>query len=344
MSPYAETRRVLRLRRGAALVLALLAFFLWRLGDIRRGELARCRSMAVLHTSAALTAEDYDRMLEAEGRADTPVGFALWTQLDRQYLETTLTGRTAAAAVLPVSGEIRLVLPTAPALSAEDFTGCLIDAQTALELYGSKDAVGASLLWGEEEYVVRGVIASPAHTVVLRPKAGVGAALDCISVSDSGEAEAFARRHGVNAGLTVENSVYAYIAGFFAALPLWAVAVLLLGALLRAARQNRGYPVRRAVVLLLLAALATGLFIWLLASLPPAWTPSRWSDLDFWSRTLKSAKSGALELAAAKKYRPDLALLGVLAHSAALCTGALLLVPPAAALLRPPKNSLFSFS
>ncbi len=65
-------------------------------------------------------------------------------------------------------------------LLENDETGCVIDKDTALELFGSENCAGSQLTVGEQIYEVRGVVSWNQHTILIRPvkKSGLYSGFD----------------------------------------------------------------------------------------------------------------------------------------------------------------------
>ena len=77
--------------------------------------------------------------------------------------------RQTNARVTGVVGVAALYDRQAALLEENDETGCVIDKDTALELFSSENCAGSQLTVGEEIYEVRGVVSWNQHVVLIRP-------------------------------------------------------------------------------------------------------------------------------------------------------------------------------
>lgn len=309
--------RAVVIRRAAWTAAVLLALALWGFSWASVQGLAAVRGTATLHLKAPVAAQAYSEMRRTEERTPAPRAFALWRQTDSETVEGLGLSRKTEANILALRGDSRLVLPAAPLLSEEDFSGCLLDAQTAYELFGNENAAGESVVYDGKAYVVRGVFQSPKATVVVQHNGG---GFSKIALETGGEASAaaeFAMRQRVQPAFTVSGGLYESWALAFARLPAWVFGGALLFFLLRAARRQREYPVRAA--LLAFAAVAvTAAYFWaagLQISVPQSLVPTRWSDFEFWLRTWNQLGAQAFELFRMKKDQPEVYCLAIAAKS-----------------------------
>ena len=77
--------------------------------------------------------------------------------------------RQTNARVTGIVGMAALYDRQAALLEENDETGCVIDKDTALELFGSENCAGSQLTVGEQIYEVRGVVSWNQHTMLIRP-------------------------------------------------------------------------------------------------------------------------------------------------------------------------------
>lgn len=296
-----------RLRTVIAFLLAVAAVFCWRVGDGWLASLERVGNGTTLRCGKPLSAFDYGAMERVEQRTGEPAPFVLWTELTRQEIVSAGMERTAQASVVLAHGDVRLLFPAA--LAVGDTGGALVDRATARTLFGSGEVKGARIRCLGKDREIRGVLDVPQPTVVLQVDAKDKTPLENITIPDAREKEPFALRHGLEIRLTVENSVWRRLAGFFGALPILLCAVWAGASLTAAAYRSREYPARSMVSWMGLMILSTACALWLLSSLPLQWVPPRWSNFGFWKEVLHIAKNAFWELLAAQKYRPDLLLL-----------------------------------
>ncbi|WP_368233678.1 ABC transporter permease [Anaerotruncus rubiinfantis] len=295
-------------RRGVTLALLLVSLFCGLLGADGYRQAALLGGGATFCCeSAPLLAEDFPAFQKLEQRAENPAVLAAWSQLNGQRVQSPLTGRESKAAVLFFRGDSRQALPVAQALSNADQTGCLIDRETARQLFGSENAVGNEIAYAQKNYMVRGVFGAPVGTMILR--APDSTVLTSLTIADGAQRQAFLTRHGLSPDLWISHKVYAYAAKFLCLTPVVLLAAWTLQGLLRTVRRQRDYPARWALLFFLSAAAVTLLMLGIFQVLPVEWIPSRWSDFSFWSETVSVIRVQAVEFLAAQKTRQDLILL-----------------------------------
>lgn len=319
-----------RLTALPPVLLVLAAVLLWRLGLGCAQPLRSHGDMVSFRLAGTLAAGDYERMAKLEEGADTPLPFALWTQLENKRVTAAFGGRSATVAVLWVRGDSRLALPVAATVAPGDEEGCLLDSATALKLFGGTDIAGSAVEYDGRTYTVRGVADIPAPTLVLQlPETGE-LPLENITARGETAAEDLPLRHGLEPELTIRYQTFTRLAAALSALPVATAALLFLVFLWRAKRRNRDYPVRHAALFLALCAAATLLALAALSVIPSEYVPTRWSDFAFWPEMLDSWQADAIALFAAAKLRPELCLLADVGGSClGLASSALLLAAAA---------------
>lgn len=298
-----------RFQGVSAFLLAVLAFFLWRVGCGWLARMEAAPEMTTLRCVKSLTAADYAGIERREQRAPSPAPFAVWTQLD--WREASFAGRRAEASVVLLRGDSHLLFP----LALEDTGGTLIDRGTARALFADENAVGAEFDCMGRRVTIRGLLDVPMPTIVLQALSGDQTPLENVTVPTVVCGE-FVLRHGLETGLEVNSGAWTALAGFFCAIPAVLACGWALWLLLRAAIRQRRYPARFFVCALCLMALSTACALWLLTVLPAQWIPPKWSDFAFWGDVCRAWKVQALELFSVQKYRSEMILLAEAARAA----------------------------
>lgn len=181
--------------------------------------------------------------------------------------------------------------------SQEDEKGCVIDKETAMELFGSTEAEGSSLRVENSTYTVRKVIdgeqrivivpAQKKETVFTRLFVGAG------KENRQGVTEQFLMRHGLT-GCIVNDSAPRILALFMLVLLPVVLAVQLFLMTRRerkACRGNMGALIGWLAAELFLIGILF-FFLWKNVQLPKDWIPGKWSDFEFWSRRLHEMREG----------------------------------------------------
>ena len=264
-------------------LLALALFLLTITGMKNADVLARQSTSISLRWRQAL-----DATTASAAREKQP-GLTLWGQTE----EPLTTGwRQVQATLITYQGDPALVWDPAclsGALPAPlDASGCAVSAALAWALFGSEDAVGLTLTWGDAVYTVRGIFDSEDCLALLPDETAAFTAAELPADGETWQGpaawvEAQLRTSGLpDPDWTLYPAGPALLALLLAWLPLAFAAGVLAAALLRAAAHRPLWALDAVGFALLLAA-ALALPVTLAAW--PAWlTPSRWSDFAWWGR------------------------------------------------------------
>lgn len=297
-----------KVRYGAGILLALLVLFcLGRALSLKEG-LKQAEGAVLDLGDAGIGMLAAAEMLEKNQLLEEPMEFTLWEQQEDQTVESPEFSRSALVRGIALWGDSRLVLGGNGFLDASDPDGCLIDGDTALSLFGSRNIVGQTVRYGGRELSVRGILDGVSDTIVLEAvqeeKADTGQenfAFHHVTLSYGGErgkevlAE-FRNQFGVS-GTVLPLSGYPGIAkgihGMFFLVVLCSVCF----PLLRLAR-TKAFREERYLCL----AAAFGMifaFFWIVRPdflWPEDWIPGRWSDFSFWEALWKEQTGVVQEL------------------------------------------------
>lgn len=310
---------------SAALRLGVLflAVLLWALSCSFNSVLSVVKGTAVIHCNASLNFSDVNKMRTTEAGANNNINFTAWQQTDHQTIHHSEYVRVATADVVTVFGDTKLVFPVVQSLSAGDTAGCLLDKETAYNIFGTYKAAGYRLQYQNKTYIVRNVFASSEATLVIQADALSDVVFSKISLDVSQSAypkraaEEFASRYNLTDFIVEDNGMYSGAAAFFAALPAWILAAALLLIMLREAYRYREMPVRFMFYLLVGAVILTVYFLvsGLRFSFPQSMVPTRWSDFEFWQRLFMQNKQHTLQMLYMKKEKPAILLIELAAKA-----------------------------
>lgn len=147
--------------------LALAGTALWQ-GMVSRSKARELMQHVTLQLKSPLSEDSAQQMRALEQDQEQPVAFCAWKEEKEQGVEAAETGIRAWTNLLWMSGDSELLLPYGKNLRQEDLQGCLLDTDTAWDLFGSQNAEGMTLLAGGKQRVVRGVFSSPKRLVILQ--------------------------------------------------------------------------------------------------------------------------------------------------------------------------------
>ena len=310
---------------SAALRLGVLflAVLLWALSCSFNSVLSVVKGTAVIHCNASLNFSDVNKMRNTEAHANNNINFTAWQQTDHQTIRHSEYVRVATADVVTVFGDTKLVFPVGQSLSAGDTAGCLLDKETAYNIFGTYKAAGYRLQYQNKTYIVRNVFASSEATLVIQADALSDVVFSKISLDVSQSAypkraaEEFASRYNLTDFIVEDNGMYSGAATFFAALPAWILAAALLLIMLREAYRYREMPVRFMFYLLVGAVILIVYFLvsGLRFSFPQSMVPTRWSDFEFWQRLFMQNKQHTLQMLYMKKEKPAILLIQLAAKA-----------------------------
>ena len=205
---------------------------------------------------------------------------------------TTLTepdyGRSAQVMAAGILGDGSLYDKRIRGFWEKDKEGCIIDGDTAWKLFGTREAEGRQLVYGEKTYQVRQVLPWKQRMILIRPEKEetmyTRVFLKNERLQDSKTAEQFLMAYGLN-GMVVDSGFLMSTARMF----LLIFPGIVLGILFLKANQERRlcrgekgalWMWTGASVLIVAAA---AVLLWKKLEIPQEWIPSRWSDFQFWS-------------------------------------------------------------
>lgn len=222
--------------------------------------------------------------------------FTLWNAEENISLYGTLKYDGANAALYTVDGDMTRAVPcerlTGSALMPNDTDGCVIDAATAYELYGSENCVGQTVKLADgRTFIIRGVVESNLPLAVI------------ISEKEN----AFFSNAEVSGGeddvMSVKNAAYGQtpfvcsadeqteLLRFFMQLPLLGIALAAMILTVKMCRKNSFAP-RKTIALSCSAAVLAAVslaFLGFKIMLPQCLIPDMWSDFEFFTEKAASA-------------------------------------------------------
>lgn len=212
--------------------------------------------------------------------------------------------RQTNARVTGIVGMAALYDRQAALLEENDETGCVIDKDTALELFGSENCAGSQLTVGEQIYEVRGVVSWNQHTMLIRPSRKNQVCTQVLIRGKKGQnlegaASDFLVGNGLS-GILVDDSWLEVILPWFPV----AFLVMLIITVSRwlyemeheiwknGIQRNREKKIdfRKCscfVIRILLWGIGLFFCVRLLSHIPQSWLPDKWSDFSFWPAKIR---------------------------------------------------------
>ncbi len=150
--------------------LALAVAAIWK-GKIMSNRAGQYAEHVTLLLQEPVDENTMEMMRELERTQGEEVSFTAWKEEKDERVQAEETGKSTWASLLCISGPSELLLPYGKNLPREDLEGCLMDADTAVELFGSPRAEGMTILAEGKKRVIRGVFSSPKRLIIVQ---GVG--------------------------------------------------------------------------------------------------------------------------------------------------------------------------
>ena len=168
-------------------------------------------------------------------------------------------------------------------LEENDETGCVIDKDTALELFGSENCAGSQLTVGEQIYEVRGVVSWNQHTMLIRPSQKNQVCTQVLIRGKKGQelegaASDFLMGNGLS-GILVDDSWLDVILPWF---PVAFLVMLIITVSRWLYEMEHGIWENGFVIRILLWGIGLFFCARLLSNIPQSWLPDKWSEFSFW--------------------------------------------------------------
>lgn len=275
---------------AAAALLYLGSLWTWK-------ETEAYDNLVPLVLSRPISAEDGQRIRDAEGEEEAPVGFCFWGETGEQMVSCRETGGSARVNRIVLSGNPELL--GAGSLAWRD--GCLVDTASAQALFGTDRCENQNLIAGEQVLTVVGIRDDARPAMVSRAEGTQEVLNRCVLAVPYSQGrvlgEQFLMRWGLEGTVLDFSPFRALCRNLLLLFP----GVLLgsLGLSLEKERKNltlEGIRSRKQLPLLGKSLLGIVILLgslWLLGrqvTIPRDMIPSRWSDFSFWSQWWESQR------------------------------------------------------
>lgn len=298
-------RRLILLLAG---MLGLLSLWMFRQGTSALGKLSEAGEKVSVVCRRKVPSQDAWEILEETDPEETfwPV---FWMECEGVQARCGLTGKSVSVCLICTAGNAELLFPGGNALDVGDAKGCLVDQDTARELFGSGAVIGQILDVEGEDYEIRGVLEGQKGTVVIQKTEET--AFDTVTAA-AGEKrqeeirELLEGRYGIQGDLEEWGLLCGMAKLVLYLFPL-AVLVTVLGQIMKSSREAAGRGEKLFWRICFWAGLLGGL-CWtaVRVRIPSDMIPSTWSDFGFWEN-LWEEKIRALSFLLGMKIRmPEL--------------------------------------
>ena len=155
--------------------------------------------------------QEAERIVQQEDRPEESSDCLFWGSMGIQSLENPDLHRSVSVECVGIYGEGSLYDGRIHTLWEEDVKGCILDEETAGQLFGTDNVVGKNILWQGKNYIVRQVLKTQERQVIFPADSKMQ--LSWVNVRGNGkdkEAEEFLMANNLQ-GRTVDGSFLAGI-------------------------------------------------------------------------------------------------------------------------------------
>lgn len=146
-----------------------LGIFLFYLSAVSWGQLLMAKDRVMFYLEQPLSVQDAEEA-EKKSQEEKQMGseqedgtegmpeFCIWGQKDEVEITNNNLCRSAQADAVLMCGNPELLFEDCPLPGRKDTQGCLLDENTAWELFGSSEVVGKEISYEGKSYVIREVL------------------------------------------------------------------------------------------------------------------------------------------------------------------------------------------
>lgn len=263
--------------------------------------------------NSSLTADTVSNMHNLEKNEDIKLSFTSWKQIDNVTVENTYLNKNSTVDVIKVCGDSSLVI-NGPILFLDNKEGCLLDKETAYDLFGSTEVIGQVINYEDRELTVVGIHEGVDNTIVMQTDSNSKESMDAISVevldTASRSIKSFSDRYSIN-GNGIDNRIYYNIANVFILMLPFIIFIMLLVIFIKEIISVKRKPVLFSIYIII-TIIFFAIFIKILGiemKIPYDIIPNKWSDFDYWGELFTKYKEKIETLMYMKKYNIDIPII-----------------------------------
>lgn len=248
-----------------------------------------------------------------KGNKNSKNSYTAWKEYNNVVISNNELRKDSDVKCLIIAGNSSLVVESKKMLFDDDEIGCLIDKETAYDLFGSEKVEGNEIIYNNKKLKIRGIHNGEEHTLILQADYNFKENFDGITVDSEQNMETLSNILGIkNSGLS--TSLYLTIAKLFLIVIPIMIIVPVVFKIIRNAIKEKSMPLR-VVLYVLLLIIVTKIFFKIVNikfSIPYDIIPNEWSDFNYWSNLFESYIEKAKYLVYMKKYTMDICYLNIL--------------------------------
>lgn len=287
-------------------------------------------AVSIRYQEPVLTAQEIDRIIkDMISKEDYNIPeVTLWQRDEGMILTNEVRNTSVSVGLITVSGDMAKVYANSVLygayLSKGDYFGCVIDRDTAYQLFHSENAVGLTISLNNRDYTVCGILQEMGSNtmIVQEEKQEVtkqeGKKYGCMELAYSDNenakylAENFIRSNSLGTPIAyIDGYMYQKLSFLLIHIPLWFSAILLILYIVRRVnklRASRILFVSGWLGIILLSAILiriTNVRFYYSSSM----LPTLWSDFEFWGNQWKQFKSSLDSVEGSILYYNDIVLI-----------------------------------
>lgn len=258
-------------------------------------------------------------------------GVTLYSSRGYQMIENRSLGRKTSAVVIEVSGNMNPIFPNrlrrGSLVNGYDERGCVISEKLAEEMFSSHDVVGKTVEYGEQRYVIRGIVDVDSCVFMVPGKKDTW--YSHIWICHRGEsASAAVQQLGEilpkQPQVKSEGDLYVGAAHVLMMIPVFLLFFSGIGCLSRLYKRKvkRGW-IRELCGIILGFAVVLGMYVMISRGfyVTDDYLPPSWADFSFWGKLWTEKAGNVRDLVQSGMEYRDRMMLGLLAGSG-ICSAA----------------------
>lgn len=304
------------------LVLAMIICWLLSIGYTNRLASVK-NTFNIYFDEEEYVPADIYKMQQEEKDKDNSLAFTGWYEKEKQSVLNNNLNRTIESNIMFICGNSYLIAE-GPILFEDDIKGCLIDEETAYKLFGSYDVIGNTIIYGNREFIIRGIHRTMEDTIIMQAEIDSKDKIQglLIDISNDGieKVKHISERYGMKE-YGVNSAVYYNLGKMCTSLlPLIILLIIICSAL------KKGIEIKDRPVLFIFSIIMIVVWITIFfsitkykISIPVDILPSKWSDFDYWKKFFQECIDKIKYVIYMKKYMIDIYVISYLSKIA-LCT------------------------
>ncbi|MCP1101449.1 hypothetical protein M2454_001185 [Aequitasia blattaphilus] len=244
----------------------------------------------LLCDGSAITGNRAKEIQDYNSELENQKAFVIWGSLGNAVVTNSDLNRSKDVEILVMNGRTDLVFSNSPWLDRGDYNQCLIDENTAMELYGSKKVSEVELIYNNKAYQVKGVLENAKDTLIVQSDSSEVIGLEKITIrTDAKTSEKeIQRKMETQYGITGTILRYSLLTESIELVSLLFPIIIgchlmteLIKNVRNASNKKKEYFFWSAGLLVFMIVFI--ILIFKRVSIPEDYIPTRWSDFSFWS-------------------------------------------------------------